>query len=103
MPTDSGPRALAESRPLLQLIDVAREFDVSRPWLDRLVERAPRQTVQAVDGVGFPMQRRETLSPVGESGFGESTIAPLIVRLQCPKTGPVTFDSQPLQSLRSRT
>src|SRR5258706_2172741 len=102
MPTDSGPRALAESRPLLQLIDVAREFDVSRPWLDRLVERAPRQTVQAVDGVSFAMQRGETLSLVGESGCGKSTIARLIVGLYAPTRGQIIFDGRRLKSLRSR-
>ena len=34
-----------------RLIEVSRDFDVSRPWLNRVIERAPRQMLRAVDGV----------------------------------------------------
>ena len=42
-----------DSRPLLRLTDIGRDFDVSRPWLNRVVEGAPRQLLRAVDGVSF--------------------------------------------------
>ena len=38
-------------------------FDVSPPWLTRLVERSPKRTLRAVDGVSFEVARGQTLSP----------------------------------------
>jgi ABC-type dipeptide/oligopeptide/nickel transport system ATPase component len=35
----------------------AKVFDVSAPWLNRVVERKPRQFVHAVDGVSFSIER----------------------------------------------
>ena len=40
-------------KPLVQVEDLAKIFDVSAPWLDRVLERKPRQFVHAVDGVSF--------------------------------------------------
>ncbi|HRD84689.1 MAG TPA: ABC transporter ATP-binding protein, partial [Rubrivivax sp.] len=39
--------------PLVQVRDLEKTFDVSAPWLERVVERKPRQVVHAVDGVSF--------------------------------------------------
>jgi peptide/nickel transport system ATP-binding protein len=55
----------AMSVPLVELIDVARYFDVSPPWLNRLIERKPRQILRAVDGVSFRIEKGETLGLVG--------------------------------------
>ncbi|HMS04237.1 MAG TPA: ATP-binding cassette domain-containing protein, partial [Burkholderiaceae bacterium] len=52
-------------------------FEVSAPWLNRVIERRPRQFLHAVDGVGFSIQRGQTLALVGESGCGKSTVARL--------------------------
>ena len=77
--------------PLLELIDVARYFDVSPPWLNRLIERKPRQILKAVDGVSLTIAKGETLGLVGESGCGKSTIARLIVGLYRPTRGEIRF------------
>ena len=77
---------------LLRLDDVGKDFDVSRPWLNRVVERAPRQLLHAVDGVSFEVRRGETLALVGESGCGKSTLARLIVGLYAPSRGLIEFD-----------
>ncbi|NBS60105.1 MAG: ATP-binding cassette domain-containing protein, partial [Betaproteobacteria bacterium] len=69
---------------LLELVDVGREFDVSRPWLNRVLEGEPRRSLRAVDGVSFSIRRGETLALVGESGCGKSTVARLIVGLHAP-------------------
>ena len=61
--------------PLLKLDGVGRDFDVSRPWLNRVIEGRPRQLLRAVDGVSFEVRRGETLALVGESGCGKSTVA----------------------------
>ncbi|HET6599937.1 MAG TPA: ABC transporter ATP-binding protein, partial [Burkholderiaceae bacterium] len=39
--------------PLVEVDDLAKIFDVSAPWLNRMVERKPRQLVHAVDGLSF--------------------------------------------------
>ena len=80
-----GLRPVAE--PLLELTDVARTFDVSPPWLDRVLERKPRALLKAVDGVSLAIARGETLGLVGESGCGKSTVARLIVGLYAPTRG----------------
>ena len=41
--------------PLVELVDVARHFDVSPPWLNRVLERQSRTLLKAVDGVSFAM------------------------------------------------
>jgi peptide/nickel transport system ATP-binding protein len=77
---------------LLELEDVGRDFDVSRPWLNRVIEGVPRQLLHAVDGVSFSVRKGETLALVGESGCGKSTIARLIVGLHAPSRGCIRFD-----------
>ena len=80
------------ARPLVEVHDLAKSFDVSAPWLNRVLERQPRQFVHAVDGVGFAIQRGKTLALVGESGCGKSTVARLLVGLYAPTGGRVEFD-----------
>src|SRR5512145_1553646 len=82
----------AEAAPLLVLRDVGRDFDVSRPWLERALERAPRRLLKAVDGVSFDIRRGETLALVGESGCGKSTVARMIVGLHTPTRGQIDFE-----------
>ena len=77
--------------PLLELLDVARHFDVSPPWLNRLLERKPRALLKAVDGVSLAIARGETLGLVGESGCGKSTVARLIVGLYRPTRGEIRY------------
>ncbi len=86
--------AMADSRPLGQVRDLARHFDVSAPWLNRVLERQPRQWLHAVDGVDFAIARGQTMALVGESGCGKSTVARLLVGLYQPTRGQVQFDGQ---------
>src|SRR5258706_7190781 len=87
------------TEPLLTLSDVSRDFDVSRPWLNRALEGEPRRMLRAVDGVGFEIRRGETLGLVGESGSGKSTVARLIVGLYAPTAGRVQFTGRRLQMI----
>ena len=86
------------SATLLQLEGVGRDFDVSRPWLNRVIEGVPRQLLQAVNGVTFAVHKGETLALVGESGCGKSTIARLIVGLYTPSRGRIKFDGVEISS-----
>ena len=79
-------------QPLLRLRGVGRDFDVSRPWLNRALEGSSPLLLRAVDEVSFDVRRGETLGIVGESGCGKSTVARLIVGLYAPSRGAVEFD-----------
>mgnify|MGYP006187721057 CR=1 FL=1 len=48
----SQHNASSSSTALVVAHDLAKTFDVSAPWLNRVVERKPRQFVHAVDGGG---------------------------------------------------
>ena len=84
---------------LLRLEGVSRDFDVSRPWLNRLLEGEPRRVLRAVDAVSFEVERGETLALVGESGCGKSTVARLIVGLYRPTQGSVEYRGKRLQMI----
>jgi peptide/nickel transport system ATP-binding protein len=84
---------------LLELQGVSRDFDVSRPWLNRAIEGEPRRSLRAVDGVSFAVSSGETLALVGESGCGKSTVARLIVGLYAPSEGRITFRGRRMQMI----
>ena len=79
-----------------------RYFDVSAPWLVRVLEGRPRQIVQAVDGIDIEIAKGETFSLVGESGCGKSTVARLVVGLYPPTAGSIEFDGNDMAARHSR-
>jgi peptide/nickel transport system ATP-binding protein len=85
--------------PLLSLSAVSRDFDVSAPWLNRVIERQPRRSLRAVDDVSLEVERGETLALVGESGCGKSTVARLIVGLYAPSAGRIEFRGRRMQMI----
>jgi len=87
---------------VLQAIEVSRHFDVSRPVLQRLLAGEKKRTLRAVDEVSFDIPRATTLSLVGESGCGKSTIARLAVGLYTPSSGEIRFEGHPLSSARAQ-
>jgi peptide/nickel transport system ATP-binding protein len=84
---------------LLKLQSVSRDFDVSRPWLNRVLEHEPRRLLRAVDRVSFELAKGETLALVGESGCGKSTVARLIAGLYPPSEGTIEFRGARLQMI----
>jgi peptide/nickel transport system ATP-binding protein len=100
------PKTIAETQPgdvIVRALDVAKYFDVSPPWLNRVLEKKGRAILHAVDGVSFEIKRGETLSLVGESGCGKSTVARLLVGLYRPTRGKVEFFGHDLQEINSST
>ncbi|MCX7266773.1 MAG: dipeptide ABC transporter ATP-binding protein [Betaproteobacteria bacterium] len=87
-------KAPQASPPLVVAHDLAKTFDVSAPWLNRVMEGKPRQLLKAVDGVSFEIEKGKTLALVGESGCGKSTVARLLVGLYEPTRGGLRFDGQ---------
>ncbi len=100
----------AAQQPFVEVTELSRQFDVSKPWLNRVLERTPKQYLQAVNKVSFTINKGETLALVGESGSGKSTIAKMLVGLLHPSSGDVRFDGErmdihdsgKMESLRKR-
>ncbi len=81
---------------MLSVERLGRDFDVSRPWLNRVLEGEPRRSLRAVNEVSFAIRKGETLALVGESGCGKSTVARMIVGLYPPSRGRIVFDGADL-------
>jgi len=89
---DGGSRDMS-GVPLVEARDLTRVFDVSKPWLNRVIEGEERTLLKAVTGVSFSIGRSETLALVGESGSGKSTVARMVVGLLQPTSGSVAIDN----------
>lgn len=87
---------------LVHVKHLTKQFDVSEPWLTRLVNHSPKMTLTAVDDVSFDIYRGEILSLVGESGCGKSTTAKLLCGLYESSFGSVTVDGIDLATLYNK-
>jgi oligopeptide/dipeptide ABC transporter ATP-binding protein len=99
------------TEPLVSVRNLSRTFDVSKPWLNRVLEREEKRLLRAVQDVSFSIAARETFALVGESGSGKSTVANMVVGLLTPSNGSVVIDgvdiakpadAQKLKDLRRR-
>ncbi len=79
---------------LLQVNDLKKHFPIRGGFFGRSARR-----VYAVDGVSFEIARGETLSLVGESGCGKSTVGRAILRLFDITAGQVVLDGQRIDDL----
>ncbi len=84
--------------PLVAVEDLSKVFDVSRPWLYRVLQGEKQRFLTAVDGVSFSIPRGHTFALVGESGSGKSTVAKTIVGLVRPTAGRIVFDGTDISS-----
>ncbi len=77
--------ALQRSEALLEVKGLTKHFQV------RGKLRSRNATVRAVEDVSFSIRPGETLGLVGESGCGKTTVGRLILRLEQPTAGDITF------------
>ncbi|RTE93929.1 MULTISPECIES: oligopeptide/dipeptide ABC transporter ATP-binding protein [Bradyrhizobium] len=80
------------SAPFVQATNLRRVFDVSKPWLNRVLEGGHLEYLKAVDHVTFDIRKGETFALVGESGSGKTTVARMVVGLLPPSAGDVLID-----------
>lgn len=74
---------------LVTIRNLTRIFDVSKPWLNRVLERREKAFLTAVSDVSFDIEERSVYALVGESGSGKSTIGKMLVGLLKPSKGAV--------------
>ncbi len=79
-------------RALVEVEGLGKRFDVSSPWLNRVLAREPKRLLSAVESVDFSITKGTTFALVGESGSGKSTIAKMLVGLMPPSSGRVVID-----------
>lgn len=89
-------------QPLVEAKNVSRYFDVSSPWLERVIYRRPKIFLRAVDDVSFTLNKGETFALVGESGCGKSTVARLLTGLYNLSQGSIKFDGQELSTMNAQ-
>ena len=77
---------------LVSVKNLSRVFDVSKPWLNRVIEREPKAFLTAVSDVDFEVEPQTTYALVGESGSGKSTIGRMLVGLLNPSGGNVEIE-----------
>lgn len=88
----------ASTAPILAVTGLTQRFDVSRPWLTRVLARENRRVVHAIEDVSFEIARGTTFALVGESGCGKSTIARSIAGILRPTKGNIVFAGRPSRS-----
>ena len=85
------------NEPLLKVNNLVTRYPVKGGVLRRTVAR-----VHAVEDVSFTIMKGKTLSLVGESGCGKSTVGRSLIRLVEPTSGNVNLDGQNILSLNPK-
>ncbi|MET8325888.1 ABC transporter ATP-binding protein [Streptomyces sp. NPDC005181] len=85
-----APRVADSGEPLLEAVDLRREFGRGR------------SRVTAVDGVSLTVHPGETLGIVGESGSGKTTLGRMLVRLLDPTAGRLHYRGTEIGSLSDK-
>ncbi|MBZ9722171.1 dipeptide ABC transporter ATP-binding protein [Mesorhizobium sp. AD1-1] len=86
VPARARPHGIETGRPLLQVEGVTRDYPGRRT---SLFKRAPG--IRAVDDVSLSMAPSQSVALVGRSGCGKSTLARMILALDRPTSGSISF------------
>ena len=92
--------AAAKSGAVVEVRALSRTFDVSKPWLNRVLERSPKAFLKAAQDISFSISKGETFALVGESGSGKSTVAKMVVGLLEASAGEIRIEGVDMRSRR---
>ena len=76
-------------KPLIEIQDLKQHFKIKGGFFGRNI-----QTVKAVDGVSFTINKGETFGLVGESGSGKTTLGRTLLHLYKPTSGKIFFNGE---------
>lgn len=82
----------AHAEPLISVTDLTKVFTVRG-------EDGKRSEFTAVDAVSFDIRRGETFGLIGESGSGKTTTGRMVLGLETPTSGSITFEGNDLVGL----
>jgi oligopeptide transport system ATP-binding protein len=80
---------------ILEVRELKKYFEAGRPAL--FSRSVP--LVHAVDDVSFDLHKSEVIALVGESGCGKSTLSLLLMGLEEPTEGHITFEGRDITHL----
>ena len=83
---------MSHSNPLIAVSELKKVFAVRG-------ENGRRSEFVAVDSISFDIERGETFGLIGESGSGKTTTGRMVLGLEKPTSGSVTFDGNELVGL----
>ncbi len=95
MPNDTGPQRGQDGSS--NGGGVPYKFEAHQ--LTRVFGHGKRRVV-AVDGVDLKVRDREIISIVGQSGCGKTVLAKMLLRLERPSSGTLSFDGMPIDAQR---
>ncbi len=87
---------MIETEPLLETVDVHRQFAVSAGMF------RGKRTLHAVNGVSLELRRGEVLGLVGESGCGKSTLGRMLLGLMPTSAGEIRLEGRSLAGTDAR-
>jgi len=98
---------LNSSESLLTVKNLVKHFPVHKTFLDKLVFKNGKfkianQKVHAVNDVDLDIKRGETVSLVGESGCGKTTLAKTVIGLHNPTSGKVFYENREISNLHGK-
>ncbi|MFF4846603.1 ABC transporter ATP-binding protein [Streptomyces sp. NPDC001194] len=83
---------------ILEVKDLVKHY----PLTQGILFKKQVGAVKAVDGVSFGLARGETLGIVGESGCGKSSVAKMLVNLERPTAGAISYKGEDITKLSGR-
>jgi peptide/nickel transport system ATP-binding protein len=97
-PTPTRPERQPEAETLLEVRGLTKEFIARSGFLGR-----GKHAVRAVDDVSFDIRSGQALGLVGETGAGKSTVGRLVLGLETPTSGSVSFRGETLGGVDKRS
>jgi peptide/nickel transport system ATP-binding protein len=90
---------------LLQISNLHKSYQAPnqpRHWWPSLSNTASASQIKAINGLNLSIAKGETLCVVGESGCGKSTLARLVMGLEQPDQGHISYQGNNISSLKHK-